>query len=263
MCKKVLIAAVAVVVALAVVKGTWLGSHLRVWKKSFREAVAERVTPEHEIARLRLELDNLGKADDKYYDQVAREIVAVGKADKQVAKLKADLDERAGRIKAMKASLDGNDQLVTFNGSRYSKDEMQAQLRLSAESFRVDEQTLRSKEQQLAAMKQQLEMNKKTLASLQLKRQEMATELTKLETALQEERTAQAQQRNTIDDANYLRIRKDLDTLKDRIDVLKTKRELKGEANGGPVRATEQRRENESRIDAYINERFGNKNDKQ
>jgi len=263
MSKKVLIAAAAVVVALVVIKGTYLGSHLRVWKKNFREAVAERVAPEHEFARLRMELDNLGKADDKHYDQVAREIVAVNKAEKQVARLKTDLDERAGRLKAMKASLDGQDQQVTFNGSRYSREDMQTQLRLSAQSFQVDEQTLRSKEQQLAAMKQSLEINKKKLAELKFKRQEMATELQKLETALAEERQAQAQQRNTLDDANYLRIRKDLDTLKDRIDVLKTKRELKGEANGGPVRATEERRDNEARIDAYINERFGNKNDKQ
>jgi septal ring factor EnvC (AmiA/AmiB activator) len=258
MSKKVLIAALAVVVALVVVKGTWVGSHFRVWRQNIRQAVTERVSPEHEIARLRMELNGLGQQDDKHYDKVARQIVAVEKIEQQVVKTKEDLTAREARIRAMKTSMTGEDAFVTFNGSRYSRSDMQAQLYLSAQSFQADEETLKSKEEQLAAMKQSLEINKKKLSELKLVRQQMATELQRLETSLASERQAQAQQHNTLDDANYIRLRRDMDAVKERIKIEKTKRELRGDANNGPVRANEERRENDARIGAYINDRFGN-----
>ena len=50
MCKKVLIAAAAVVVGLVVVKGTWLGSHLRMNACKVGNYVKSSVPPEDEIA---------------------------------------------------------------------------------------------------------------------------------------------------------------------------------------------------------------------
>src|SRR5262245_6748008 len=44
MCKKVLIAAVAVVVGLAVVKGTWIGSHLRIQAGKARAWAKQQLT---------------------------------------------------------------------------------------------------------------------------------------------------------------------------------------------------------------------------
>ena len=38
---------------------------------------------------------------------------------------------------------------------------------------------------------------------------------------------------------------------------MKKKRELKGEAIQGPVRAAEQRRDQDARIDRYLEKRFG------
>jgi chromosome segregation ATPase len=260
MFKKVLIATLAVVVALVVIKGTWLGSHFRLMKKNFRSAVSERVAPEHEIARLRMELDGLSKEDDKHYDKVARQCVEVERVKKQVAKMQKELTERETRIRAMKASLTGEDAYVSLNGTRYSRTDMQTQLRLSGQSFQVDEETLKSKVENLAALEQSLTINTKKLSELKLVRQQMSTELQRLETALSEERQAQAQQANTLDDASYLRLRNELNAVKDRIEVLKKKRELKGEVNG-PVRINEERRENEARIDAFINDRFGDKKD--
>jgi hypothetical protein len=262
MCKKVLIATLAVVVGLAVVKGTWVASHVRCWKAQFRQAIEDRIPPEQEIARLRMELDNLAREDDKHFDRVARQAVAVEKLEAKVARAKKDLGERESRIRAMKTSLAGDARKVNFKGNEVDRNDLQAELRLSAAAFQADEATLKSLEQQLSAKKQAYELNRKKLAELKLARQQMQTELQRLETALVEERQAQAQEANTLDDAEYIKIHKGIDSLRDKISVMKHKRTLKGEVRG-PVRAAEERREQETRIDQFIEKRFGDKSDGQ
>jgi len=262
MCKKVLIAAVAVVVALAVVKGTWVGSHLRLWRQNLQTAVRDRIPPEQEIQRLRMELDNLAREDDKHFDRVARQAVDVSKIERQVSLVKKDLAERESHIRGLRTSLTGQDKFVTYKGEQWSRDDMQARLRLSAQSFQSEEERLRSLESQLAAKRQVYELNKKKLSELKLARQQMLTELQRLETALVEERQAQAQEAGTLNDASYLKLRKDMDSVRDRIEVLKEKRKLKGEV-GGPATRVEERKEDNAKIDNFIESRFGDKADKQ
>jgi chromosome segregation ATPase len=262
MCKKVLIAALAVVVALAVVKGTWLGSHIRVWKNCCVTAVRERIPPEQEIQRLRMELDNLSKEDDRHFDLVARQAVEMQKLERRVAGIKKDLGEREARIRTLRTSLANQDKEITLNGESFPRAMVEAQLKMSAGTFQVDEETLHSLEGQLLAQKQVYTMNKTKLSKLKLARQEMLTDLQRLETTLAEERQAQAAERHTLDDAGFIKIRKDMDSVRDRIEVIKQKRLLKGEANG-PVRAVEERREESKKLDQYIESRFGDKADKQ
>jgi chromosome segregation ATPase len=261
MCKKVLIATLAVVFGLAVVKGTWIGSHLRFNFKRAQTWVNDRVPPEQEIARLRMELDNLGKDDEKYYDKVARQVTDVKAMERKVAGLRRDLSAREASIRDMRTALsrDKDNELVTFNGSRYERTDLQEQIRRDGQNFLADEATLKSKEQHLQAMRKALAINKKKLGDLKIVREQMATELQKLETALAEERQAQAQAAATLDDADYQRIRKDMDAIHNKIEFLKTKRELKGEAVNGPVKAIEKQREEEAKLDKAIEARFGAK----
>jgi septal ring factor EnvC (AmiA/AmiB activator) len=241
MCKKVLIAALAVVVALAVVKGTWLASHVRFRCDQWKTWVQESVTPEEEIARLRLEVDNLAREDEKHFDKVARLAVDVEKQEKQVARLRQDVSTRKERLRGMKTSLAGEAEFVNYSGARVSRADLQSEYELAGASFLADEARLRSKEKQLASQRQLFERSKKELSELRKVRQEMKTELQQLETALAEERQAQAQEANTIDDAGYRRIRADLERTRDRINVLKEKRKLKGEVRGTILRSAEDR----------------------
>jgi len=262
MCKKVVIAALAVVVALAVVKGTWLGSHIRLWKQNLRTAIRDRVPPEQEIQRLRMELANLDREDDKHFDKVARQGVDLQKLEREVSLLKKDLVNRENSIRNLKTSLTGNEEFVTVGGERFSRTDVKTQLRLSAQSFQVEEERLHSKEAQLASKRQVYEINKKKLSELKLARQQMLTDLQRLETALVEERQAQAQEAGTLNDTHYIKIRKEMDTVRDKIEVLKQTRVLKREVQG-PVRAAEERKEENTKLDSYIESRFGEKAVKQ
>jgi len=259
MFKKVLIATLAVVFGLAVVKGTWLGSHLRLNCTKVKAWVKDRIPPEEEIARLRMEIDNLAKNDEEYYDKVAKQKVEVAKLERSVENLKRDLGRRETGIREMRDALTSAGEFVTFNGNRYDRISLVEQVRLDARGFQADENTLKSNEEKLRAMKRNLSINLKKLTDLKVVRQQMSTEIQNLETALAEERQAQAQQESTLDDASYQRIRKDMDSIRDKIELLKTKRELKGEASNGPVRAAENQRAEDSKIDKYLDSRFGGK----
>ena len=96
MSKKIVIAAVAVVVALVVIKTTWIGSHARLWKKQVSEYAASKIAPEQEIQRLKMELEQPGQEDERHFHKVATQIVEVQKIETQVAAMKKDLDEREG-----------------------------------------------------------------------------------------------------------------------------------------------------------------------
>ena len=251
MFKKVLIATLAVVFGLAVVKGTWLGSHLRLKYNRARAWVESRVPPEQEIARLRMELDSLAKDDERFFDNVARMAVDVERREVELARMRTNLSKQEARIRKLKGELGENVEFVVFEGSRYTR----ADLRNNAVAFKNAEENLKSKEALLEAKKRKLSLERKKLGELSNKRAEMATELQKLETALAEERQAQAASESTIDDGAYRKIRKDMDSVRDRINLLKKKRELRGEFS--PAADETKISEQDAKADKYIESRFG------
>jgi chromosome segregation ATPase len=251
MFKKVLIATLAVVFGLAVIKGTWLGSHLRLKYNRARAWVEDRIPPEQEIARLRMELDNLAKDDEKFFDKVARMAVDVERRESEIARMRTNLGKQEARIRKLKGELGENVEFVLFEGSRITRGD----LRNNAIAFKNAEENLKSKEALLEAKKQKLALERKKLGELSNKRAEMATELQKLETALAEERQAQAASESTIDDSGYRKIRKDMDSVRDRINLLKKKRELRGEFL--PAADETKVSEQDAKADKYIESRFG------
>jgi len=262
--KKLLVAAVAVVVSLVAVNFFCpnAASHLRLWVKQKREAAQDSVPPEKEIARLKMELDNLSREDERHFHKVAVQIVEVQNLEKQVSAMKKRLGEDETRIFAMKTSYDASrkaeEKFVTFKGEKFASESFGDELRATAARFQVDEQLVKSKEEQLSIRKKNLELNKKKLSELKLVRQQMKTELERLEAALAAERQQQAEQQNTLDDASYKKLRNDLDRVRDKVEVLKQKQILKGEIDG-PSRKAEQKKEQDAAIDRFLNERFSDK----
>jgi len=251
MCKKIVIAALAVGLGLAVVKGTWLGSHLRFRANKFVTSVRHSVPPEQEIARLRMELKNLERDDDKHFDKVARMMVRINALEREVAQIRTNLVKEEKRIKGLREELAGGVEFVMHGGSRYTKED----LRNEGLTFQTAEANLKSKEENLKAQRERLGLERRKLTDLRTVREQMATELQRLETALAQEKHAQAASESTIDDSKYQQLRKDMEQVRERIDVLRHKRELKGE-----IRTTtkdDQARERDAKADKYLDERFG------
>jgi hypothetical protein len=90
----------------------------------------------------------------------------------------------------------------------------------------------------------------------------MKNELTRLETALAEQRIASAQSDVVVDDSKYSRLRKEIAEIRDEIEVQKHVRMLKGQATRGPIKAAQEAKEREAKIDKAIEARFGKTDDK-
>lgn len=260
MWKKLLVGALAVVVALAVVKGTWLGSHLRLWAKNLGAQAREQVPPEREIERLRMELTGLKGLDERFIDKVARQALDVEKLEAQVGELKKELTHREKELKAMHAALASKDEQVSYNGEKYPREQVAQQLKLDFVSFESDEEVLKSRQAHLSELKRSLTINRKKLSELKVVRERMATELQRVETALSEERRVQAQQDATLDDASYRKLTTEINSVREQIELLKKKRELRGVVTDGPIRAAEQQREQDAKLKARIERRLGDVN---
>jgi len=250
MFKKVLIAAVAVVVGLAVVRGTWLGSHLRLGACKISKWAEKTVSPEKEIERLQMEVRNLQKDDDRHVDKVARLAVEVEKMERQLGTVKTNLVREESRIREARKEM-GDASFVVYQGHRYTRDD----LRLDALSFKTAEEMLKSKEASLEAKRRILTLEKKKLNELQTVRNQMAADLERLQAALAEERHAQAASESTVDDSSYRALRRDMESVRDRIEVLKKSRELRGEMRLPEVSDRQDKQNTEA--DRFLETRFG------
>jgi len=257
MFKKVLIAALAAVVGLAVVNYTRVGSHMRLrWKKA-AEWASRQVKPEHEIARLRMELANLGRQDDQHYDKVARMAVEVDRLRGEVTAQKDSLTKVEKRIRTLRTELATKADFVVYNDQRFSREDAQQQFDRDVDTFRVAEEALKSRESTLKSREKLLGMERAKLSKLQAEREKMAADLQTLETLLAEERQAQAARESTIDDSGYQRVRQDMTSLRERIEVLKKKRQLRGETLGGPIEEAEKVQQERAKRDRWVETRFG------
>jgi hypothetical protein len=265
MLRKALVAGVAVVVSLLTVSYfcPTLSSHVRLWIKERHQEARDSVSVEQEISRLKMEVKRLEAEDDRHFDKVAKQVVEVKKLEKEVAAMKVRLDKDLVLIRARKTSLVGEERFVTYEGQKFDRSRFNDELRALASRFQVEEEELKSKEEQLALRQANLELNRKKLSELRLTRQKLITRLELLETRLVRERTRQAVEASTIDDANYSRVSKDVDRVEERLSVNEEKQKLKGEVNG-PVRAAEERKQKEAAIDEFLKDpRFNEKGDKQ
>jgi len=261
MCKKVfMIATLAVLATVFVVGGPKFVSHLRYWKLQLRSAVEERIPPEQEIARLRMEVDRLALDDGKAFDQVVRQGREVKKLQARVKDLKDQLALEEGNIRGMKASLVGDDRFVTYKGERRARSEFTSDLLQAAETFQVQEAKLQSLQEQLAAKKESYDLHRKQLRERELNREKLRTELQRLETALVKEKQVQAQEKNTLDDSGYLRIQNEIGAVKERIGEMTDKSELIKEIKSHSAnREAQKRHEKNAATLKYLETRFGDK----
>jgi len=255
MCKKLLIAALAVVVGVGVVSSTRLGSHIRLWWNKGSGWACQQVPPETEIERLKMELDNLSRLDDRYYDQVARQKREVQKLE---AKLKIDrvnLAKREGELREMRLVLASKDDKAVFHG--FTKDKVQEQFNIDFKQFLADEEGLKADEQNLEEVRGTLRENEKKLQELSVTRTKMKVRLQTLAKELARERRLHTQSSVVFDDNQYSTVNQQINQLEDRVEQMKIKREMRGQSSRGPIRAHLEAQEEQKKLDQAAQERFG------
>jgi len=256
MCKKLLIAALAVVVGVAVVSSTRLGSHIRLMWNKGSDRLSAMVPLETEIDRLKMEVASLSQEDEHYYDQVARQQRQVEKLRAKVKVSRDNLVAQETYIKKMRTALAEEGAYVSYNGSRYDRKRVETDVRNEAARFLADEKIVKVDEENLSILTETLGANKAKLDGLALKRKEMEAQLLVLERELAQQRLKE-QANLIVENGRYGKVGKEIDEVRERFAVLKTKAELRGEATKGSIRAEEERKAKAQQLDQAIEERFG------
>jgi len=255
MCKKLMIAALAVVVGVGVVSSTRLGSHIRLWWNKSSAWAQQQVPPETEIERLKMELDNLTRLDDRYYDQVARQKREVQKLEAKVKTDRTAMAKREAELKEMRLVLTSKDDKAVFHG--FTKDKVQEQFNVDFKQFLADEEGVKADEQNLEELRGTLRENEKKLQDLGITRTKMKVRLQTLAKELARERRLQTQNNLALDDSHYSAVNQQINELEDRIEQMKIKRDMKGQSTRGPIRAHLEAQEEAKKLEQAAQERFG------
>jgi len=255
MCKKLMIAALAVVVGVGVVSSTRVGSHIRLWWNKSSAWANKQVPPETEIERLKMELDNLTRLDDRYYDQVARQKREVQKLEAKVKTDRSAMAKREAELKEMRLVLTSKDDKAVFHG--FAKDKVQEQFNIDFKQFLADEEGVKADEQNLEELRGTLRENEKKLQELGITRTKMKVRLQTLAKELARERRLQTQNNLALDDSHYSAVNQQINELEDRIEQMKIKRDMKGQSSRGPIRAHLEAQEEAKKLEQAAQERFG------
>jgi len=240
MLKKLLIAAVAVLVGTTVITSpTWLGSLVRTKLKNAKVWAQHQVPPETEIERLRNEVARLTTDSRQNFSNLAEETVAVDRLRQDVAALEANLAKKKQNILSLKEDLTSPEEYVVYGDRRYSKEQVKNQLKRDFDAYQAAEENLKAKRSLLEAKEAGLTAARDQLKAMQDTRQLLEDKLAKLDAELKRVRVAQTKSRFCFDDSALSRIKEDVAAVEDRIKVEQKRLEIEAEWSHAPIPLTE------------------------
>jgi chromosome segregation ATPase len=258
MFKKVWIAVLAVVVGLVVLglTSTKAGGLLRMKVRGVQTWAAKQVKPETEIELISEKLELLKNEDRRFVDQIVRYDIKADNLKKQVETKRAVVARLDGEVREMFVSLKNDGERVSFRGNDFARAEMQRQVRQDAEKLQRLEASLKTDEAQVKELTETRELYQTRLSELRAERESMRTELARIQNALLAERLAREKGKIESDDGGLSAVRRDMNELKARVQVMTKTRELQGSTDEGPVRRALAEKERQDNIDSFLNKRY-------
>jgi chromosome segregation ATPase len=202
MCKKLLIAAVALVVGLSVVKHTQLGSLLRVWWKDVRVSVEKQIPPEVQIKQLGVEIDKIDKDIKKNLSNLAAQEVDCQMLEERVNALRASQKQLKDDVSAMERLLDTpRTERISFNGVTYRTPDLTRKLDSAVGIYTNRKAELKAKEQLLADKKRTLEAAHQRISAMRDQKEQLRVKVAQLETRVETLRLKQMEAKVDLDDS--------------------------------------------------------------
>jgi len=260
MCKKLLIAGVAVVVGLLVVRNTQVGSHLRAWWKDGKSFVQNSIPIDSEIERLRGDIGRMDQVYKTQFHPVAAEAVAVEHLKQEITKIEKKLDEHKSDIEIMNNDLKSGAELITYGYTKYSREQVKTDLTRRFDAYRTCEAGLKAKKDLLEAKEDKLAQAMKKLEEMKNARTEMEAELARLEAEYEGVKIAQAKSNFQIDNSEFSRLKASMAELKTRVQIEKKKCELAGQFINSPLNPRVEKAVEQRDLVKEIEDHF-NKND--
>jgi chromosome segregation ATPase len=228
MCKKLVLAAVAILVGTAVVKHTSIGSLAQVWWRDAKQAVERQVPPEVQIKQLGVEVGKIDADIKRNLSKLAQQEVETQKLDDDVASLKESQATLKAEIAAMTKGLENNTEKVSINGRNIRFTSLTRQLDNSVAKYERNKAEVKSKEKLLASKREALEAAHARIAEMSTQKELLRDTVANLETRLQLARLNATRNHSTVefDDSQVARCNQLANEISERLAVGEKEMEL-------------------------------------
>jgi chromosome segregation ATPase len=221
MCKKVLVAAVAVVVGLFIVKKTELGSLMHVWWKDARASLERQVPPEVQIKQLKHEIEQIDKDIQKNLGRLAKQEADYELLEKQVAALharqedyKTDIRAMVGKVKAAEGTAS-----ISYKGHKFRPADLTRKLESTVSLYETKKEQLKGMENLLQSKKRTLEVSRQRIDEIFNQKEELSTLVAKLETQVEVLKLKQTESAVQLDDSHLGRCKELVSRIERRLAV--------------------------------------------
>jgi hypothetical protein len=260
MCKKVLIAALAVVVGGGFLMfGSRAVSHLRLCVREAQQRAKASVSPEREIKRLRMELERDKTKDREAVDKIVRLGIEVEGLQNEVNTKKTELANLDKDMKTWETALsqDGTTLKVTFqeHTKDWTRAQVEEQLRVDARRFLNLKTAIAGKEALLKIKQETLTASKKALEARKTHREKNLAKLQQIENALLEERLARERGEIVGDDGGSSPLNEDIKALDVRVKAMRDARQYVGGGDTGPIRGDAAQQKTDTEVDNFLKAR--------
>jgi hypothetical protein len=201
MCKKLFLAAVAIVLGVVVVRHTQLGTLIQVWWHDARASVEKAIPPEVQIKQLRLEIDKIDADVKQNISKLAKQEADCEKLDKDVVVLRVTQKQLREEITGIEKVLDSKTDRVVFQGAPYRAGELARRLDAATNRYVNGKGELKAKEQLLEEKKKALEEAHRRVSTMRDEKERLRVEVARLETWLETLKLQQLQDRVELDES--------------------------------------------------------------
>ena len=224
MCKKIGIAAIAVIAGLVVLNHTKLGGVVKQACNNFREKVtASVIKPEDEIKSLKEKLNNFDPKLREQINKMAEVKAEQIKKEREIAEQTAWLEKQASRTLALKDELKAD--TVRVKGGAVASNKAE-KLEAELNKYNAGKKSLEVKQKQLQLIKDKFAAAETNLANMQTMRVKLESQLADLEVRLEMARAHQSESDVSFDDEQLGDLKEDFAKLEDRINKMEIKVDL-------------------------------------
>jgi chromosome segregation ATPase len=201
MLKKLLIAAVAVVVGMTVVHKTGFGSLMQVWWRDAKNCCERVVPPETQIKQLQVEIGKIDRDIKRNLGILASQQVDCRGLEENVVALRDETGRLKENVASMAKALDANTERVALNNTTYDKPSLTRRLDLAVSTYKVKKAELTQKEKLLGLNKERLEISHQRISEMCSQREQLKATVAQLETRLEMLRLQQMANKLDLDES--------------------------------------------------------------
>jgi len=215
--------------ALFLVFGTHAPGYVRTAFHKVKHEVKASVPMEFDIDRARDEIARLEPAIHDNIEKLARAEVDVVDLDKQIAKIRTNMDTDKKALLTLRESLKtGEYRLAGHSSVAYTEDEVKADLARRYDAYNNSKTILEAKESTIKAKQSEMVAFRKQLETMMAQKKALTSKLDQIEARLRQIEATQATNDFQLDGTALSRAKETVTELEKKLDVLAKKAELEG-----------------------------------